>query len=96
MTSYAIFKAPTNNCPPVFAILAHAHLGRIQKSLEHVTRAFMPSPCYINRTRLQRNGMTNRIGKSSKADIKEGNVPLRCSLLFAFPPIKKKKERLRL
>lgn len=93
MTSYAIFKAPTNNCPPVFAILAHAHLGRIQKSLEHVTRAFMPSPCYINRTRLQRNGMTNRIGKSSKADIKEGNVPLRCSLLFAFPPIKKKKRK---
>lgn len=93
MTSYAIFKAPTNNCPPVFAILAHAHLGRIQKSLEHVTRAFMPSPCYINRTRLQRNGMTNRIGKSSKADIKEGNVPLRCSLLFAFPPIKKKKKK---
>lgn len=57
----------------MFAILAHAHLGRIQKSLERVTRAFMPSPCYINRTRLQRNGMTNRIGKSSKVDIKEGN-----------------------
>lgn len=27
--------------------------------------------------------MTNRIGKSSKPDIKEGNVPPRCSLLFA-------------
>lgn len=37
--------------------------------------------------------MTNRIGKSSKADIKEGNVPLRCSLLFVFPPIKKKKRK---